>query len=74
MATLFIGLHLQSRTFLLSAFAVQLLGGAAFLLAGHSLLGPLASEGLRPLAHGGFWTPLLLGLAALSRGLAFAAR
>ena len=65
LATLFIGLHLQSRTFLLSAFAVQLLGGAAFLLAGHSLLGPLASEGLRPLAHGGFWTPLLLGLAAL---------
>ena len=65
LATLFIGLRLQSRTFLLSAFAVQLLGGAAFLLAGHSLLGPLASEGLRPLAHGGFWTPLLLGLAAL---------
>ncbi|ANJ53837.1 hypothetical protein PMA3_01215 [Pseudomonas silesiensis] len=65
LATLFIGLHLQSRTLLLSAFAVQLLGGAAFLLAGHSLLGPLASEGLRPLAHGGFWTPLLLGLAAL---------
>ena len=65
LATLFIGLHLQSRTFLFSAFAVQLLGGAAFLLAGHSLLGPLASEGLRPLAHGGFWTPLLLGLAAL---------
>ena len=65
LATLFIGLHLQSRTFLLSAFAVQLLGGAAFLLAGHSLLRPLASEGLRPLAHGGFWTPLLLGLAAL---------
>ena len=65
LATLFIGLRLQSRTFLFSAFAVQLLGGAAFLLAGHSLLGPLASEGLRPLAHGGFWTPLLLGLAAL---------
>ncbi|VVO49041.1 hypothetical protein PS903_00189 [Pseudomonas fluorescens] len=65
LATLFIGLRLQSRTFLFSAFAVQLLGGAAFLLAGHSLLGPFASEGLRPLAHGGFWTPLLLGLAAL---------
>jgi uncharacterized membrane protein len=65
MATLFVGLGLQSRTFLFTAFAVQLLAGAAFLLAGSDLFGSLASEGLRPLAHGGFWTPMLLGLAAL---------
>jgi hypothetical protein len=29
---LFVGLRLQSRTFLFTAFAVQLLGGALFLL------------------------------------------
>jgi uncharacterized membrane protein len=65
LATLFVGLRLQSRAFLFTAFAVQLLGGALFLIAGPQLLGPLASEDLRPLAHGGFWTPLMLGLAAM---------
>lgn len=44
---------------------LQVIGGAAFLFAGPQLLGPLASEGLRPLAHGGFWTPFVLGLAAM---------
>ncbi|MFL8987789.1 DUF2339 domain-containing protein [Pseudomonas sp. QLc11A] len=58
--TLFVGLHLQSRTFVFAAFAVQLLGGALFLTAG-----PQFSDGLQPLAHGGFWAPLLLGLAAM---------
>ncbi|WP_339544937.1 DUF2339 domain-containing protein [Pseudomonas sp. RA_35y_Pfl2_P32] len=62
LATLFVGLRLPSRTFLFTAFAVQLLGGAAFLIAGQDLLDP---EGLRPLAHGGFWTPMVLGLAAM---------
>ncbi|VVN17628.1 hypothetical protein PS662_04185 [Pseudomonas fluorescens] len=65
LVTLFVGLRLPSRTFLFAAFAVQLLGGAAFLLAGPDVLGPLASEGLKPFAHGGFWTPLVVGLAAL---------
>jgi uncharacterized membrane protein len=65
LATLFVGLRLQSRTFLFAAFAVQLLGGAAFLLAGPDWLGLLPGEGLRPFAHAGFWTPLVLGLAAL---------
>ena len=32
LVTLFVGLRLQSRTFLFTAFAVQLLGGALFLL------------------------------------------
>lgn len=32
LATLFVGLRIQSRTFLFTAFAVQLLGGALFLL------------------------------------------
>lgn len=32
LATLFVGLRLQSRTFLFTAFAIQLLGGALFLM------------------------------------------
>ncbi|WP_223457832.1 MULTISPECIES: DUF2339 domain-containing protein [unclassified Pseudomonas] len=58
--TLSVGLRLPSRTFVFTALAVQLLGGALFLVTG-----PLFSDGLRPLAHGGFWAPLVLGLAAL---------
>ncbi|MDF9776313.1 DUF2339 domain-containing protein [Pseudomonas baetica] len=58
--TLFVGLRLQSRTFLFTALAVQVLGGALFLATG-----PQFSEGLQPLAHGGFWAPLVLGLAAM---------
>jgi uncharacterized membrane protein len=40
--------------------AVQWLGGVLFLVAA-----PLFNEELRPLAHGGFWTPLVLGLTGL---------
>jgi uncharacterized membrane protein len=58
--TLLVGLRLPSRTFVFTALAVQLLGGALFLATG-----PLFSEGLNPLAHAGFWAPLVLGLAAM---------
>ncbi|EJN29402.1 putative membrane protein, partial [Pseudomonas sp. GM78] len=58
--TLFVALRLPSATFLLGALVVQLLGAVLFLVAE-----PLASEGLRPLAHAGFWSPLMLGLVAL---------
>ena len=58
--TLFAGVHLQSRTFVFSALAVQLLAGALFLAAG-----PQFSDALQPMTHGGFWAPLLLGLAAM---------
>ncbi len=64
-ATIFMGLHLQSRTFALSGFAVQLLGGGLFLVAGSDFLASLSSEGVRPLTHYRFWTPLVLGLAGL---------
>jgi uncharacterized membrane protein len=60
LATLWVGLRLPSRTFLFTAFAVQMLAGGLFLVAGP----PLGDErGL--LAHGGFWAPLVLGLSAL---------
>lgn len=58
--TLFVGLRLPSRTFVFTAMAVQWLGGVLFLE-----VAPLFTEDLRPLAHGGFWTPLILGLAGL---------
>ncbi|AWY42324.1 DUF2339 domain-containing protein [Pseudomonas putida] len=58
--TLFVGLRLPSRTFVFTSMAIQVLGGALFLVSGW-----LLEEGLRPLAHVDFWTPLLLGLAGL---------
>ncbi|WP_130903878.1 DUF2339 domain-containing protein [Pseudomonas sp. Sample_22] len=58
--TLFVGLRLPSCTFVFSAMAVQWLGGMLFLVAAPSFY-----EDLRPMAHGGFWTPLLLGLTGL---------
>ncbi|RKS21496.1 putative membrane protein [Pseudomonas sp. WPR_5_2] len=60
MVTLFVSLRLESRAVLFCALAVQLLGGALFLASW-----PLSSEALRPLAHGAFWAPLMLGLTAL---------
>ncbi|MCW8276211.1 DUF2339 domain-containing protein [Pseudomonas sp. PCH199] len=61
LVTVVVGLRLESRVVLLTALAVQLLGGALFLTSW-----PLFSEDLRPLAHGSFWAPLMLGLAALA--------
>ncbi|WP_160105322.1 DUF2339 domain-containing protein [Pseudomonas izuensis] len=60
LVTLFVSLRLASRAVLFCALAVQLLGGALFLASW-----PLSSEALRPLAHGAFWAPLMLGLTAL---------
>ncbi|QXI53916.1 DUF2339 domain-containing protein [Pseudomonas alvandae] len=62
---IWLSLYLKQRVSFVFGLLLQLLGGAAFLAAGPFLLGPLQSEGLRPLAHSGFWTPLVLGLAAL---------
>ncbi|MGE8068782.1 DUF2339 domain-containing protein [Pseudomonas sp. NPDC089569] len=60
LVTLLAGLRLPSRTFLFTAIAVQWLGGVLFLLAA-----PLPNEGLRPLVHGDFWAPMVLGVAGL---------
>ncbi|MFL6535433.1 MAG: DUF2339 domain-containing protein [Pseudomonas sp.] len=63
---IWLSLYLKQRVSFVFGLLLQLLGGAAFLAAGPFLLGPLQSEGLRPLAHIGFWTPLVLGFAALA--------
>ncbi|WP_426233001.1 DUF2339 domain-containing protein [Pseudomonas sp. TWP3-2] len=62
---IWLSLYLKQRVSFVFGLLLQLIGGAAFLLAGPQLLGPLSSQGLTPLAHGGFWTPLVLGLAAM---------
>ncbi|VVP52177.1 hypothetical protein PS880_05429 [Pseudomonas fluorescens] len=62
---IWLSLYLKQRVSFIFGLLLQVIGGAAFLFAGPDLLGPLASEGLKPLAHSGFWTPLVLGLAAL---------
>ncbi|WP_419712444.1 DUF2339 domain-containing protein [Pseudomonas sp. NFX224] len=60
LVTLLVGLRLPSRTFVFTSFAVQWLGGALFLVAE-----PMFGEGMRPMTHGEFWTPLVLGMAGL---------
>ncbi|MHC8364752.1 DUF2339 domain-containing protein [Pseudomonas sp. ZT5P21] len=62
---IWLSLYLKQRVSFVFGLLLQVIGGAAFLFAGPDLLGALASEGLKPLAHSGFWTPLVLGLAAL---------
>ncbi|MDR7283945.1 putative membrane protein [Pseudomonas corrugata] len=62
---IWLSLFLKLRVSFVFGLLLQVIGGAAFVLAGPALLGPLASEGLNPMAHSGFWTPLALGSAAL---------
>lgn len=62
---IWLALHLQQRASFLFGLLLQGVGGVAFLAASPLLLGPLSGEGLRPLGHAGFWTPLALALAAL---------
>ena len=62
---IWLSLYLKQRMSFVFGLVLQVVGGAVFVFTGPQLLGPLASEGLRPLAHSGFWTPLVLGLAAM---------
>ncbi|MBI6907415.1 DUF2339 domain-containing protein [Pseudomonas palleroniana] len=62
---IWLSLHLQQRVSFVFGLLLQLVGGASFLLAVPELLRPMTGDGLRPLAHSGFWTPMVLGLAAL---------
>ncbi|WP_394561330.1 DUF2339 domain-containing protein [Aquipseudomonas alcaligenes] len=61
---IWLSLRLQLRASFLFGLVLQVVGGIAFLAASPLLLGQLPSEGLRPLAHAGFWAPLVLALAA----------
>ncbi|MEZ1376844.1 hypothetical protein QVM80_28715, partial [Enterobacter hormaechei] len=53
---IWLSLVLRQRLSFYFGLALQVVGGLAFLLAGPSLFGSLSGEGLRPLAHSGFWT------------------
>ncbi|WP_457788702.1 DUF2339 domain-containing protein [Pseudomonas sp. PL-6] len=61
---LWLALYLQQRVAFYFSLALQLFAGLAFLAAGPLLLAGLSGAGLTPLAHTGFWTPAVLGLAA----------
>lgn len=62
---IWLSLYLQQRVSFVFGLLLQLVGGGSFLLAVPQWVGPLTREGLSPLAHSGFWTPMVLGLAAL---------
>ena len=62
---LWLSLQLQQRAAFVFGLALQVVGAGAFLLGGSALFGDLPSEGLKPLAHMGFWTPAVLALAAM---------
>ncbi|MDM8348330.1 DUF2339 domain-containing protein [Pseudomonas sp. sp1636] len=60
-----LSLQLQQRASFIFGLLLQLFGGLSFLVASPLLFASFASEGLRPLAHAGFWTPAVLAIAAL---------
>lgn len=61
---LWLALYLQQRAAFLFSLLLQVFAGLAFLATGPLLLSGISGEGLAPLAHTGFWTPAVLGLAA----------
>ncbi|RJG13084.1 DUF2339 domain-containing protein [Pseudomonas cavernicola] len=62
---IWLSLYLQQRASFVFGLLLQASGGVAFLAASPLLLYQLSAEGLRPLAHAGFWTPAVLAIAAL---------
>ncbi len=62
---IWLSLHLQQRASFIFGLLLQVLAGLVFLAVSPLLLGQLSADGIRPLAHVGFWTPLVLGVAAL---------
>jgi uncharacterized membrane protein len=61
---LWLALYLQQRAAFLFSLVLQVFAGLVFLAEGPLLLAGISGEGLSPLAHTGFWTPAVLGLAA----------
>jgi uncharacterized membrane protein len=62
---IWLSLHLQQRASFIFGLLLQVLAGLVFLAVSPLLIGQLSGEGLRPLAHVDFWTPFVLGVAAL---------
>jgi uncharacterized membrane protein len=62
---IWLSLHLQQRASFVFGLLLQGLAGLVFLGVSPLLFGHLSAEGIRPLAHMDFWTPLVLGVAAL---------
>ncbi|CAN7338989.1 DUF2339 domain-containing protein [Pseudomonas sp. LjRoot71] len=62
---IWLSLHLQQRASFVFGLLLQVLAGLVFLAVSPLLFGQLSVEGIRPLAHVDFWTPLVLGVAAL---------
>src|SRR3990167_7432389 len=62
---IWLSLHLQQRASFVFGLLLQVLAGLVFLAVSPLLFGQLSAEGIRPLAHMDFWTPLVLGVAAL---------
>ncbi|WAS91546.1 DUF2339 domain-containing protein [Nannocystis punicea] len=65
LAIVWLSLLLQRRAGLVFGLVLQAIGGLVFLMCGPPVFGPAAGDGLRPLAHIGFWTPAVLAVAAL---------
>jgi len=61
---LWLSLGLQQRLGFFFGLVLQLIGGMAFLSAAYPALQALSPGDLTPLAHSGFWTPMLIALAA----------
>ena len=64
MAILAASLPLQQRLGFGFGLILQVLGGGAFLAAAYPALQTLPRDELTPLWHSGFWTPLVIALAA----------
>jgi uncharacterized membrane protein len=62
---IWLSLHLQQRASFIFGLLLQVLAGLVFLAVSPLLFGQLSADGIRPLAHVDFWTPLVLGVAAL---------
>lgn len=62
---IWLSLYLQQRVSFFFGLALQVIGGSAFLLVGSDWFHGAVAEGVRPLANGDFWTPMVLALAAL---------
>lgn len=62
---IWLSLYLQQRASFAFGLLLQVIGGSTFLLAGTDGFFSSVVEGVRPLANGDFWTPMVLALAAL---------